>query len=318
MNRVALEQAVDWMLLLRSGKATPQDRVACDAWRTSDVEHERAWQSAATHIDGPFERLQSIDSRMPGQIDGARRALLVPRRRRQFIGELLGLSAVALGAAAVTHRLTPLDGLTADLRAGTGERRSFTLNDGSTVWLNARSSANVSMDGPLRRLWLQAGDVLADISPIPGRLFRIDMDGPAVEAARGRVLVRRHGPRIVSAALTHDAILHLPGGSALPLVPGQGVMLEDGRLHSTPVQADASAAWVDGRLEVSDQPLSDVIAELRLYSPGFLRVSPEAGALRVHGSFPLDDTDAVLTALAETLPIRIRRAGALWVMIERV
>lgn len=46
-----------------------------------------------------------------------------------------------------------------------------------------------------------------------------------------------------------------------------------------------------------------------------LRVSSEAARLRVTGSFALDDSERTLAALAETLPIAVRRRTDYWVTI---
>jgi transmembrane sensor len=64
------------------------------------------------------------------------------------------------------------------------------------------------------------------------------------------------------------------------------------------------------------QPLSEVVQALRPYRHGFIRISPAAARLQVLGAFPLDDSDRVLDALEQTLPIRVTRHGGWLVSIE--
>ena len=52
--------------------------------------------------------------------------------------------------------------------------------------------------------------------------------------------------------------------------------------------------------------LADLLAALRVYRPGLLLWDDAIAGLRVSGVFPLDDTDRVLQALAQALPIQIR------------
>ncbi|MNT72156.1 fec operon regulator FecR [compost metagenome] len=52
-----------------------------------------------------------------------------------------------------------------------------------------------------------------------------------------------------------------------------------------------------------------MIDALRPYRRGLLRISPEVRQLRVQGVFPLDDSDRALTALEETLAVRVERYG---------
>ncbi|MNP70565.1 fec operon regulator FecR [compost metagenome] len=54
-----------------------------------------------------------------------------------------------------------------------------------------------------------------------------------------------------------------------------------------------------------DEPLENVVAALRPYTRGFVRLAPEVRDLRVQGVFPLNDPARTFAALAETLPIRV-------------
>jgi transmembrane sensor len=70
-------------------------------------------------------------------------------------------------------------------------------------------------------------------------------------------------------------------------------------------------------LEAHDQPLGEVVEALRAYRTGFIRISSQAAALRVYGSYALDDGERALAALAETLPISVRVFQRGWlVMID--
>jgi transmembrane sensor len=67
---------------------------------------------------------------------------------------------------------------------------------------------------------------------------------------------------------------------------------------------------------VHDRPLQDVVDALRPYQPGVLRISLQAARLRVTGSFPLDDSERTLAALARSLPIAVQRRTGWWVSID--
>ncbi|MDH8131951.1 iron dicitrate transport regulator FecR, partial [Klebsiella pneumoniae] len=56
---------------------------------------------------------------------------------------------------------------------------------------------------------------------------------------------------------------------------------------------DESAAWSQGILSFSDKPLSEVIATLSRYRNGVLRCDPAVAGLRLSGTFPLKNTDAI-------------------------
>ncbi|PBD21189.1 iron dicitrate transport regulator FecR, partial [Pseudomonas aeruginosa] len=75
------------------------------------------------------------------------------------------------------------------------------------------------------------------------------------------------------------------------------------------------SAWLDGRLEVRDRPLGEVLEALRAYRRGIISVADDAAALRVSGIYPLDDSGAALALLEQSLPIRLDYHGPYWVSI---
>ena len=77
-------------------------------------------------------------------------------------------------------------------------------------------------------------------------------------------------------------------------------------------------AWLRGILPAERMRLDALLAELSRYRPGVLRCSQQVAALRVTGSFELDDTDAALALVAHALPVRIERRTRFWVTVVPV
>ncbi|MDQ8034186.1 MAG: Fe2+-dicitrate sensor protein, partial [Bordetella sp.] len=105
-------------------------------------------------------------------------------------------------------------------------------------------------------------------------------------------------------------------GARVALGAGEALRLDAAGAGEAMAASAWRAAWHDGMLIVRDEPLENVIAALRDYRSGWIRLSPQAARLRVLGAFPLDDTDAALDALAQTLPIVVRRHGGWLVTID--
>ena len=91
----------------------------------------------------------------------------------------------------------------------------------------------------------------------------------------------------------------------------------DGQGAGRPTSIDVflAQAWMRGILPAERMRLDQLLAELSRYRPGFLRCSEAVAALRVTGSFQLDDTDAALALVANTLPVRIERRTRYWVTV---
>lgn len=304
-----MDHAIDWMVLLESGQASAADRVRFSTWIDDDPRHAQAWQTVTGAVSGALDPVRGPQS------TAASAALRQPISRRKW---LLGAGALLLagGGAWVANRRTPLATLTADLRTDTAERRRYDLDDGSALTLNARSAADLDFNDAERRIWLRTGALLANVGddahrkpprpfivatthgevharPTAGASFAVQRDetGSLVTALRQTVDVWHQGTRLA-----------LDAGASLRLT-------SDGPDNIQPNNA-WRAAWQDGMLVVRDEPLADVIDALRAYRSGWIRVSPQAAQLRVLGAFPLDDTDAALDSLAQTLPITVRRHGS--------
>ena len=77
-------------------------------------------------------------------------------------------------------------------------------------------------------------------------------------------------------------------------------------------------AWTEGMIIANGMRLHDFLAELARYRRGRLSCDPAIANLRVSGTYPLADTDLVLTTLPSTLPVEIHFLTRYWVTIRAV
>ena len=98
-----------------------------------------------------------------------------------------------------------------------------------------------------------------------------------------------------------------------PRTAGQQVTAgPDGALGAvSDFDAETALAWRDGRLVYVDEALSVVIAEINRYRASKIRLADAAlGQIRITIALPIDRTDALLSALEATEPVRIHRSAA--------
>ncbi len=308
LDPALLEQAADWAMLLNYGEASDGQRQALAGWLSQSPAHEAAWARAQAVL-GTFGQARNglgHDAWTALQRSGRRRTL-------RALGALLVLPA---GWLAWQQR--PWTPWTADLATATGEIRSLTLDDGSTLVLNTASAVNIAFSASERRLELLAGEILVTThadAPALSRPFLVDTPQGSVRALGTRFSVRRgeHSSRV--AVFEHAVEIRPEAGPAL--VIGAGAQARFSRSGVQPPEAvDAgAAAWTQGQLIARDMRLAEVVAELDRYRSGLLRCDPEVAELRVSGVIALRDTDAGLSALESTLPLRIRRHSRYWVEV---
>lgn len=310
------EKAIDWMVRLRADKPDAALQERFNAWLALNPAHAQAWATLQERLGGSFNTLRALDRRVPGQAGEARQLLLQPQAsRRDALRVIAGLSLV--GGAAWLGARSPLgDSLLADLHTGRGQHQDFTLDDGSRLSLNADSAVDLHFNDQQRRVILRHGELVIQVAPDPRRPLRVRTAQGDIRALGTRFLVaqERDATRVV--VLQHSVNVRLFDGTTVDLQEGQSALLQAGKI--APLAGDQShrADWLSGRLNVLNEPLEQVIEALRPYHRGFVRVAPDVRNLRVQGVFPLNDPDRVLTALAETLPIRVDRYSP-WLTLIR-
>ncbi|MNP71808.1 fec operon regulator FecR [compost metagenome] len=73
--------------------------------------------------------------------------------------------------------------------------------------------------------------------------------------------------------------------------------------------------WTDGVLSVQQMPLGEFCAELARYRPGLLRCAGDVAALKVSGTYQLNDTEQILQLLTRSLPVRVDYRTRYWVSV---
>lgn len=309
------EQAIDWMVQLRSGTMGERQHRRMAAWLAQDTRHRQAWEHLQNLL-GDTRHLRAIGARHPG-LAGDARALLLQPRRRTLLRSLLAASIALGGGLALLDRRTPLRGLSADLRTATGQRRGFDLPDGSRVVLNARSAVDLAFDDRHRRLRLRQGELLVQVAKDAARPFLVESAEGTVRALGTRFAMRQETGSTMVAVVRHSVEIIARSGARAVLGAPHTARLWPARIEYTGRSAEQEADWSNGRLSVIDVPLAEVIERLRPYRRGLLRLAPEAAALRVQGVFPLDASDRALLALSETLPIRLKQHGPITLIEAR-
>ncbi|HDS1736588.1 FecR domain-containing protein [Pseudomonas sp. BP8] len=303
------EQAIDWMVELNA--RTPDGALLrrLEQWLGQDPRHQQAWDRLQQRLGRPCAALRALDQRAPGQAGEARRLLLQPTRsRREVLRGLAGLGLLGGGLWAGWRSDATQDWL-ADLHTAAGQRRTFVLADGSQLSLNSATAVDLQFDGEQRLLVLRHGELLIQVARDPRRPLRVRTAQGQVQALGTRFLVSQEAAATRVVVLEHSVRASLADGRYQDLQQGQAALLRPAGIERLDSEQGQRTAWIEGRLEVLDEPLHVVIDALRPYQRGYIRLAPGLRDLRVQGVFPLGQPQQALAALAETLPIHVNRYG---------
>jgi transmembrane sensor len=311
------EQAIGWMVKMQSGRMDAAQRAQLEAWLQSSGQHQQVWDQLQGVVNQQFDTLRKLDQHLPAAVDGVK-ALLVEQNhtRRDVLRGFAGLGVMGTGLFSLSH--TPMgQSWLADLSTGTGERGNFLLDDGSRLSLNAATAVDFDQSSTQRLLRLRRGELIVQVAPNATRPFIVRSEHGDARALGTRFLVRTETKGTHVTVLEHSVQLTSKTGQALVLQEGQSAMLRESAIEPGSRDERYRADWLQGQLRVFDEPLGAVIAALRPYCPGLLRLSNDAADLRVMGVFSLDSPQQTITTLSETLPIEVRRFGPWLTVIAR-
>lgn len=286
-------QARDWFTRLRADDCSDAERQAFAQWQ-ADALNQRAYVQVVelwALLEAPAHAVRQAQSASLLAMAQDRRPRRVRRAAYAAAASLLMATGLVLALA------PPVTTWGSDYVTASGQQRSLTLSDGSTLLLDSDTAVDIDFSGTQRLIRLRQGRAFFDIVHdgrsllVESGTTRVRVLGTAfsVEHRRGedQVLLLRGSVEVESAGLKRL------------LAPGQGLSLKGQQFG--PVQSlDAARllAWREGQLRVREEPLRQVLQALVGYRGGHVLWLDERLAARpVSGSFNLRDPDSAIDAL---------------------
>lgn len=304
-----LDEAAVWLMRLHAGDITEAQRRDWQQWCQRSPDHARAWQRAA--------QLGQTLSVIPPAIG---KQVLQPRGSRRKTVKALSLLLAAGPAAWLGYRLLPLEEWRADYSSGIGQRRRIVLEDGTRLTLNTASAVDVIFDRQQRKIHLRAGEILIDTAKDPQatpRPFLVQSAQGTMQALGTRFLVRQL-PQASTLAVFEGAVRVQPAAAhvaAQTLAAGWQMQFTAAGMDPPQVADESASAWDSGMLVADRMPLRALLADLGRYRHGQLGCDDHIAQLPVSGAFPIDNTDAALALLAQSLPVRLQYLTRYWVRV---
>ena len=293
----AMDQALDWLIVL--GSPNDEHTRNFHEWLAASPLHAEAFAKAQAIWDGPqivqcAQRLAAV----PPKIS-------VLARLRPHWKPLATAAVLMLGLFSFSN--LPMR-IQADHLTVVGERQRLQLEDGSKVLLNTNSAFSSTINDQQRVARLYQGEAFFEVPANRGQPLEIDA-GPVKASVRDTAFAVRYLDGIAQVqvqrgdvdlrATRDDARVRLSAGQSIRIGPNG---------FDRPAKLDAATdlAWVQGRLVFENCPLSEVLAELRRYYPGWIINNNEQLAdVAVTGNYRLDQPLDVVRSLAHITSARL-------------
>lgn len=323
-----LEVAADWLDRLEA--LSPQEDQVFRVWLTASDENRRAFETLKSVLDDPA--LEEAVARIRAQ--GAEpivRPLFAKARHSRGSHTLsrrtgswgvapwiaLPIAASLALVIAVTLRLQPMSrpvlaryaAQPIEYQTPIGVRADTPLTDRSVIHLDARSAVKVSFTDHRRRVWLERGEAMFEVSHDPGRPFDVDAGGATVTAV-GTLFDVELLENFVDVRV-FEGVVRVRDSSGMVRALRSGEELVLGAAGSPVFRQftpDLSRTWRANWLSADNMPLSQVVARLNRYSakPIVLK-SQDLSDLTLSGRFNLGRTDATIAMLSALLDLDVTR-----------
>jgi len=331
-----LKEATDWLILLQED---PQDHALhaqFDEWLNQNPHHGQAWQSIQKTAglmacippqpDSDWQKYldQSRASRTENAL-GQQNAIVdassrFTRKKASRLRKYV-LVGAAIAATLVIAVMAPdlITRMQADYRTGSGEIETVSLADGSQVVLAPETAIRVKFEAGKRHVTLLNGEAFFEVTHNPDRPFQVRSDAVNVTVlGTGFDVSDNIGSTTVSVAhglVQVDNMRVQPAISEL-LKSGQSARVGwAGGVKRHDVSKGDIAPWRRNQLIAQDQPLGEVVDQLRRYYSGKIVVtSNELSMHPVTGVYNLHNPVAALRGIARAQNATVREITP-WLLV---
>jgi len=246
-------------------------------------------------------------------------------RRRPLLVAAAAIAVVAVAVAAVAtfapRHLPKWTHNTQRFETGLGELRSVTLEDGSIVELNAKSSIRMHFTPAERKVQLVSGEAIFRVAHNASRPFKVSTALAEITAIGTQFNVDSRSSQTIVTVIegqvrvASDSVTKL---DQLPLlnVGDQAVVQSSHSIKQTRrVDPKRVVGWTARRLYFDDTPVSEAIPEFQRFSERQIEIEDPALAQRhITGTFDAGDPGALVQFLQRFGGTTVINVGNGWIV----
>jgi transmembrane sensor len=308
------EQASLWAARLEGDALSAADRVRLDAWLSDSPTHRERlseYCQLSLNLQAQLPALAAAGALAPAVPSAP-----PPRPWRTRAWAAAALSAAAAAAVALALWWNSPTGRTERVGTDAGQRRSFTLADGTRVELNGHTQLALENRRRERYARLSGGEAFFEVTKDRARPFVVETPAGSVRVTGTVFDVRTEGGGGLEVTVVEGSVQVRPtamgGGRTSALVTlgasDQLVAGPEGVAVKSLSRGDLSdtLAWRQGQIVFNGVPLRAALARFAQYHERSIAAAPGAAELSLAGRFSLDDLDGFLTELTQVLPVQVK------------
>jgi transmembrane sensor len=322
-NEVAATEAADWYARLRAKNVSEMDAARFRAWIAADPAHRLEFEA----IDDFWDELGAIAEspevlRERGAIARRRASAMRNngRERRRIVWAAAAVVLLVIGVVAWTYH-----GGTDLYVTDIGEQRIVTLADGSVITLNTATEIRLHFSSDRRAVELVAGQANFEVAKDAARPFIVTAGNRSVRAVGTQFDVFKSGDKVTVTLLEGKVAVTPADASPASAMRSSNtkpeeIVLAAGEQLSYSLKSGPTAlrnadiprveAWRARKLDFSDTPLAEAIAEANRYSVvQIVLEAPVFKDARISGRFEAGRNDLFAEGLEGYFHFHVERPG---------
>lgn len=294
-------EAAAWLARLRADGRDQSDEAAFQAWLSESPDHAAAFE-AVDRVWSEVGGLSELrDLRRPGSYGAPARASLASRRAVMAGAGLF----VALGSTAFFWKSAQAKVFETDV----GEQKHVVLDDGSQLFLDAKTRISVAFSDTERTVDMAYGRANFRVVPDPARPFVVEAAERKIVATHCSFDVRCQDGQVQVVLIHGEADVKpsaAPNSQGQRLTSGERLVAAADMERRDKPDMTRATAWQAGYEMFENEKLSQAVEEMNRYSTQRLEVDDSVASLKVSGVYRVGDNSAFARALSKLLPITVR------------
>jgi transmembrane sensor len=307
-SREIRAEAAAWLARLHAEDRDAADEAAFRTWLSADSAHATAFEA----VDRMWSDIGGLGNLKTVRTDLRRSVARVPVREPGLASRRMLLAGVGLLAVTGGSALFWRSASARVYETDVGEQKHVALDDGSQLFLDAKTRIAVSFSETARTVDLQYGRANFRVVPDAHRPFIVEAAERKIVATRCNFDVRCEGGK-VQVVLIHGEADVRPASA--PAVQGETLRSGERLVASNDVEKRDKPdltrvlAWQTGYENFDREELAQAVEEMNRYSTQRVEVDPSVAALKVSGVYRVGDNAAFARSLAKLLPIAVHEDG---------
>ncbi|USA44959.1 FecR family protein [Acinetobacter sp. C26M] len=298
-----LKEAAEWIVLIQASALTEAQQLEFENWKSQSEAHQTAWIKAELLL----KSLECFPEEGYAIIKKGNQAAQFQWTKHLVVACIACLGSIIAWSSDYKYLWL------SDYSTATGEQQSVTLEDGTQLQLNTDTALDVRYTPHLRTLRLHYGEIqihTAKETQNP-RPFYVETDSAHLQALGTifNVQYLKNKQQQTCLGVIESAVKVTLSQSRKTTVvhAGEQLCFDDTDFKALGQLDPNVLVWKNQMIMAFEMPLEQLFQEIGRYQHQYVDLAPQLKALKVSGSYPVNNLTQLQSALELTYPIRMQR-----------